>query len=129
MRILLRDSQSLRVFEVIDWLEPTAPEPGRWLDHGGRCFLILQRSHRYRLRDGRYELAAVALDVKAQRRPVDARPWKGGWVIGDPACRFNARSPLLRCAVLPDGPCERCSAFEARPAAGGGAFEAGRGPA
>ena len=43
MRILLRDSQSLRVFEVIDWLEPTAPEPGRWLDHGGRSFLILQR--------------------------------------------------------------------------------------
>ncbi|MFO0104097.1 MAG: DUF6464 family protein, partial [Cyanobium sp.] len=34
-----------------------------------------------------------------------------GWVIGDPLCRFNARSPLLRCAVLPAGPCERCAHF------------------
>ncbi|MEN9766936.1 MAG: hypothetical protein RLZZ32_896, partial [Cyanobacteriota bacterium] len=38
----------------------------------------------------------------------DALWWQGRWVIGDPSCRFNARSPLLRCAVLPAGPCERC---------------------
>jgi len=49
--------------------------------------------------------------VKPQRQPADARPWRQGWVIGDPSCRFNARSPLLRCAVLPDGPCERCSHY------------------
>jgi hypothetical protein len=29
-------------------------------------------------------------------------------VIGDADCRFNALSPLLRCAVLPEGPCDRC---------------------
>jgi hypothetical protein len=72
---------------------------------------VLQCRHRYRLRSGRYELAAVALQVKLQRRPRDARRWGGGWVIGDPDCRFNARSPLLRCAVLPEGPCERCIHF------------------
>ncbi|MEE2695787.1 MAG: DUF6464 family protein, partial [Cyanobacteriota bacterium] len=27
------------------------------------------------------------------------------------SCRFNARSPLLRCAVLPEGPCDRCSHY------------------
>ena len=56
----------------------------------------------------------MALQVKAQRQPADARWWQNQWVIGDPSCRFNARSPLLRCAVLPDGPCERCSHFVAR---------------
>jgi len=72
---------------------------------------VLQRHHRYQLRGGRYELTAVALQVKPQRQPADARLWKQGWVIGDPSCRFNARSPLLRCAVLPDGPCERCAHY------------------
>jgi hypothetical protein len=51
----------------------------------------------------------VALQVKSQQQPADALWWDGRWVIGDPHCRFNARSPLLRCAVLPEGPCERCS--------------------
>ena len=89
------------------------PHPGRWLEHEERSYLVLQRRHRYQLRQGRYELASVALQVKPQRRPDDARWWQGRWVIGDPLCRFNARSPLLRCAVLPAGPCERCSHFAA----------------
>ena len=72
-------------------------------------FLVMQRSHRYQLRNGRYELSTVSLLVKAETQPADARWWNGRWVIGDPNCRFNARTPLLRCAVLPEGPCERCS--------------------
>ena len=59
-------------------------------------------------------LASVALLVKPQTRPADATPWRHGWVIGDPNCRFNARSPLLRCAVWPEGPCENCSHRELR---------------
>ena len=112
MRIELRQIESDRLIDSLQ-VEALAdvPQPGRWLAHGGRSFLVLQRRHRYHLRDGRYELASVALQVKAQPRPQDARPWNGGWVIGDPRCRYNARSPLLRCAVLPDGPCERCSHF------------------
>ena len=41
-------------------------------------------------------------------QPADATFVGHGWVIGDPECRFNALSPLLRCAVLPEGPCDFC---------------------
>ncbi|MFM7754341.1 MAG: DUF6464 family protein [Cyanobium sp.] len=112
MRVELRQIGS---DQLLDCLEVEAlaevPQPGRWLEHGGRSYLVLQRRHRYRLLNGRYALASVALQVKAEQRPADARPWGPGWVIGDPLCRFNARSPLLRCAVLPAGPCERCAHF------------------
>jgi hypothetical protein len=119
MRVELREIGSGQLLEFLE-VEALSdvPQPGRWLDAGARSFLVLQRRHRYRLRGGRYELMAVALQVKLQRRPSDARRWGGGWVIGDPRCRFNARSPLLRCAVLPEGPCDRCSHFSAVPAHG-----------
>jgi len=112
MRVELRQIGSDRLLEVLE-LETLAqvPQPGRWIEHKGHGFLVLQRRHRYRLRHGRYDLAAVALQVKPERQPADARPFAHGWVIGDPRCRYNARSPLLRCAVLPDGPCERCAHF------------------
>ncbi|MFZ4566426.1 MAG: DUF6464 family protein [Prochlorococcaceae cyanobacterium] len=84
------------------------PQPGRWLELEGTSYLVLQRRHRYRLVQGRYRLARVVLQVKAQRRPAEARWWRDRWVIGDPSCAYNALSPLLRCAVLPDGPCSGC---------------------
>jgi hypothetical protein len=87
------------------------PFPGRWIHHAGDSYLVLQRRHRYRLRQGRYELVAVALQVKTEQQPAEARHWQGQWVIGDPSCRFNARSPLLRCAVLPEGPCACCAHY------------------
>jgi hypothetical protein len=112
MRIELR---AIGSDQLLDQLEveslEAVPQPGRWLLCGERSFLVLQRRHRYQLRSGRYELTSVALQVKPQRQPVDARRWRNGWVIGDPSCHFNARSPLLRCAVLPDGPCERCAHY------------------
>lgn len=115
MRVQLRDPLSRRIVEELELDDPGAlPQPGRWLQVRGRSYLVLQRSHRYSLRDGRYQLSAVALDVKPQERPADARPWRGGWVIGDPACVYNALSPLLRCAVLPEGPCDRCAEFRPR---------------
>ena len=49
------------------------PQPGRGLVLGDRSFLVLQRRHRYRLRNGVYELASLALQVKTQRQPADAR--------------------------------------------------------
>jgi hypothetical protein len=110
MQVELRaigDDQLLELWEAEN-LE-SVPQPGRWLVHGDRSFLVMQRRHRYRLRAGRYELSTVALQVKPQHQPADSRWWGNGWVIGDPSCRFNARSPLLRCAVLPEGPCERCA--------------------
>ena len=109
MQVELRQAGSDRLLERLELEE--IPQPGRWLLVGERSFLVLQRHHRYQLRAGRYELSSVALQVKPQRRPADARLWQGIWVIGDPSCRFNARSPLLRCAVLPEGPCDRCSHY------------------
>jgi hypothetical protein len=109
MRIELRQIDSDRLIATIEIDNlGDVPHPGLWLTHDDRSFLVLQQRHRYRLRQGRYELATVALQVKSQQQPADALWWDGRWVIGDPHCRFNARSPLLRCAVLPEGPCERC---------------------
>ncbi|MBM5799260.1 MAG: hypothetical protein FJ077_00140 [Cyanobacteria bacterium K_DeepCast_35m_m2_023] len=113
MNVELRQSGSGQLIdrlEVDDLVD--VPQPGRWFLAAGQSFLVLQRSHRYHYRAGRYQLAVVSLQVKAQDRPADARRWQNQWVIGDPSCRYNARSPLLRCAVLPDGPCERCSHYD-----------------
>ncbi len=116
MRIELRQIDTDRLLDAMEVAELSeVPHPGRWLSLDQGSFLVLQRRHRYRLRNGRYELWSVALQVKAQRRPADARWWKGGWVIGDPSCRFNARTPLLRCAVLPEGPCEQCAHHTPQP--------------
>lgn len=121
MLVELRDPLSRRTLEELHLDDPAdLPHPGRWFEVGSRSYLVLQRSHRYTLRDGRYQLSAIALDVKAQQRPADARPWRGGWVIGDPDCRFNALSPLLRCAVLPQGPCDRCADYHPRDSSLGG---------
>lgn len=116
MRIELRQIEGDRLIASFEAEPADLPQPGRWFNHGDHAFLVLQRRHRYQLRNGRYELASVALQVKRQKQPTDARWWNGGWVIGDPSCRFNARSPLLRCAVLPDGPCDQCAHHSARQA-------------
>jgi hypothetical protein len=119
MRIELRQIDGDRLIASYEAEPAEVPQPGRWFALGEQSFLVLQRRHRYQLRNGRYELASVALQVKRQQQPADARWWNGGWVIGDPSCRFNARSPLLRCAVLPEGPCEQCAHHGQRgPAAG-----------
>ena len=110
MRVELRQAGTDQLLEQLELDE--VPFPGRWLAVGERSFLVMQRHHRYQLRNGRYELETVALQVKAEHQPAEARLWQGRWVIGDPNCRFNARTPLLRCAVLPDGPCLRCGHFE-----------------
>lgn len=116
VQVELRQTGSERLMAVLDLPDAQAiPHPGGWFQVGEASFLVLQRHHRYRLRQGCYELAAVALQVKAQRQPTDARWWNHRWVIGDPSCRYNARTPLLRCAVWPEGPCERCSHYSPAP--------------
>lgn len=34
-----------------------------------------------------------------------------GYMIGDITCDLNARSPYLRCAINPFGPCDGCSTY------------------
>jgi hypothetical protein len=35
-----------------------------------------------------------------------------GYIIGDVSCRYNARSPYIRCAVNPGGLCEGCREYQ-----------------
>lgn len=37
-----------------------------------------------------------------------------GLVIGDITCQLNARSPYIRCAPNPSGPCEGCREYEGK---------------
>jgi hypothetical protein len=37
-----------------------------------------------------------------------------GYIVGDITCQFNARSPYLRCAVNPSGPCEACRHYQSK---------------
>jgi hypothetical protein len=59
----------------------------------------------------------VQVEHQGQGQPDtnDLRYVEGvGYVLGDLSCRFNAISPQLRCAINPLGPCEDCSAYEAK---------------
>ena len=106
MLVEIRQSGSEHLLDRVELDDP--PQPGRWFELADRSFLVMQRRHRYRLHSGVYQISSVVLMVRPQRQPADARWFRHGWVIGDPTCRFNARSPLIRCAVIPEGPCERC---------------------
>lgn len=65
----------------------------------------------------RHELATVPtalgqnmlklLDGNADLHYVDGM----GYMIGDITCDLNARSPYLRCAMNPMGPCDGCSTY------------------
>lgn len=93
----------------LDW----SPQPGAYLEVGSQTYTVLERRHRYQLRSGQYHLHKVALFVQAVQQPAQRSLVDGHWVLGNITCRFNARSELLRCAVNPVGPCDRCHFFEA----------------
>lgn len=45
--------------------------------------------------------------------PADMTCIEGyGYVIGKVSCKYNARSPYIRCAVNPSGSCQDCSHYE-----------------
>jgi hypothetical protein len=92
----------------LDW----TPQPGNYLDIEGKTYAVLERRHRYQLRSGRYQLQKIALYVQSAPRPTEQSLVNGHWVLGDANCRFNAHSELLRCAVNPEGPCDRCRFYE-----------------
>lgn len=105
--ILTHPRQSLGKVNL-DW----TPQPGNYLDLEGKTYAVLERRHRYQLRSGRYRLQNVALYVQSAPRPTERSLVEGRWVLGDASCRFNARSEILRCAVNPEGPCDRCRYYE-----------------
>ena len=112
MLVELRHAGTESLINRVSLIEP--PHPGSWFELDGVSYMVMQRQHRYSLKGGKYKISAIALFVKLQKQPPDAVAWRHGWVIGDPTCRFNAQSPLLRCVVWPDGPCHHCSHYQTR---------------
>lgn len=59
------------------------------------------------------ELAAQRGFKSALQRDRDLNYVEGlGYIIGDFSCQMNARSPYLRCAINPCGPCQGCQMYE-----------------
>jgi len=87
------------------------PQPGHQFALDGQSYLVLERRHRYQYRQGGYQLQTMSVDVQvvAAAAGSTAVAW-----IGDGTCQYNARSPLLRCAVNPVGPCAGCVDYTVR---------------
>jgi Family of unknown function (DUF6464) len=88
------------------------PQPGVSLEVEGKTYMVLERRHRYRLQSGRYQLHQMAIYVQPFQASDEQSLLEGRWVIGDIDCAYNARSELLRCAINPSGPCDRCIHFQ-----------------
>lgn len=73
---------------------------------------MLHRSQSYQ----RLINTAIALPIAPKLKalpPADMVCIEGfGYVIGKVSCKYNARSPHIRCAVNPDGPCQDCRYYE-----------------
>ncbi|AGY57567.1 DUF6464 family protein [Gloeobacter kilaueensis] len=90
-------------------------QPGSFVEVSGALYAVLERRHRYSLRLGRYRLDGVTLYVQPAEGIEEERTFfEGQWVIGEPDCIFNARSPLIRCAPNPSGPCQGCRYYESQ---------------
>ncbi|HEY9740614.1 MAG TPA: DUF6464 family protein [Coleofasciculaceae cyanobacterium] len=106
--VILSHPRSTLGHLYLDW----NPEPGAYLEVEGQTYMVLERRHRYLLRSGRYQLHKIALYVQKFDAPADVTLLDGRWVIGDITCSYNARSELLRCAINPSGPCDRCVHYQ-----------------
>jgi Family of unknown function (DUF6464) len=106
--IILSTSHATLGKTVLDW----TPQPGDYLDFAGQTYAVLERRHCYQYRSGRYRLGKISVYVQAADRPQERSLITGKWVIGDASCLYNARSELVRCAVLPSGPCHNCQFYQ-----------------
>ncbi|MDY6940741.1 MAG: DUF6464 family protein [Cyanobacteriota bacterium] len=52
--------------------------------------------------------------IFSQVRTSLPTPSRRIYTIGDRTCQFNARSPYLRCAIHPQGPCKNCRDYQPR---------------
>lgn len=92
----------------LDW----TPQPGNHIEFAGSMYQVLERRHRYRLKANRYQLHKIALYIQPVQKPEETHLIDNRWIIGEPSCRFNARSEMIRCAVNPAGPCKGCKDYE-----------------
>jgi Family of unknown function (DUF6464) len=107
-QVILSSSLSTLSHLHLNW----EPQPGAYLEVEGKTYMVLERRHRYRLKSGRYELRRIAIYVQPFQSPDEPSLLEGRWVIGDIDCAYNARSEVLRCAINPSGPCDRCPHFQ-----------------
>lgn len=111
VEVILSDSRFLLAYLSIEW----SPQPGAYVEVEGQTYIVLERRHRYQLNDGKYYLSKIALYVQKIDTPAESTLSEDGrWVIGDITCRYNAHSELLRCAVNPQGVCDRCIHYQPR---------------
>lgn len=108
VEVILSHSRSTLGHLHLDW----NLQPGACLEVEGQTYIVLERSHRHLLRSGRYRLHKIALYVQKFEAPAEGSLLDGRWVVGDITCLYNARSELLRCAVNPSGPCDRCVHYQ-----------------
>ena len=106
--VILNQPRSTLGHLTLEW----NPQPGEFLEVEGQTYRVLERRHRYLLSSGRYRLHKIALYVQKSSLPAERSLLNGNWVIGDITCKYNARSQLIRCAVNPDGPCDRCVHYQ-----------------
>jgi len=106
--IILNHPRKVLDNRPLDW----RPQPGTYLDVKGKTYAVLERRHQYQYRSGQYRLQKIALYVQSAERPNEQSLVDGRWVIGDASCRYNANSEIIRCAVKPEGPCNRCQFYE-----------------
>ncbi|TVQ43066.1 MAG: hypothetical protein EA365_13410 [Gloeocapsa sp. DLM2.Bin57] len=59
-----------------------------------------------RLRQARNRARITPNQTRVNRYPTQ--------IIGDISCVYNARSPYIRCAVNPAGPCQNCLDYQPR---------------
>lgn len=104
--ILVASQQPLGMLEL-GW----EPNPGGMVSWQGETYAILERRNRYQYIRGHYQLVRSALYVQPTGS-AEARLVEGQWTLGDSSCRFNSRSPLIRCAVNPQGACSGCADYE-----------------
>lgn len=90
------------------------PQPGGYLGYGGQTYVVLERRHRYQLCSGRYQLQRIQIYVNPLPGLDEFTTVGDRRIIGDPTCRYSARSEQVRCAVNPAGPCQGCHYFQAR---------------
>lgn len=65
-----------------------------------------------RLRRARWMTAYHSRNDSSRLYHGDPRLELERYFIGDINCRYNARSPYIRCAINPSGPCQDCTHYE-----------------
>ena len=68
--------------------------------------LTAHQYYRERLHHDLYSYSRQSYSSRDRRRPVTK------YFIGDTTCIYNARSPYIRCAIAPEGPCDNCLHYQ-----------------